>query len=344
MTSHFCISPRLLCLFALLFSISPVVSEQIPLVFPASPPSVKNTTTSPSILDSTARVYKEIDMYKGQDFLDQWVFFHQGDPTHGSVEYQTRDSAIAKGLAVVDPKTEVVTLSVDDHSTLPWGTYRDSVRISSKKQYTGGLFIADFRKMPHGCGTWPAYWSVGPNWPNGGEIDVLEGVHKSHTNQHTLHTSQGCTAVKNSGMTGKLIYADCAAGATNQGCGVLDSSNTSYGAGFNKAGGGVLAHLWDDDGIKIWHFEGKNIPNDITIGKPSPETWGKPVSFFQNSSCNMKSHFYKHSLVINTALCGDWAGNVYVSSGCSGTCATAVMNPKNFIYAKWKINYIAVYN
>ena len=23
-----------------------------------------------------------------------------------------------------------------------------------------------------GCGTWPAFWLVGPNWPNGGEIDV----------------------------------------------------------------------------------------------------------------------------------------------------------------------------
>lgn len=26
--------------------------------------------------------------------------------------------------------------------------------------------------MPFGCGTWPAYWLVGPNWPSGGEIDV----------------------------------------------------------------------------------------------------------------------------------------------------------------------------
>lgn len=46
-----------------------------------------------------------------------------------------------------------------------------SVRISSKKLYNGGLFIADFWSTPHGCSTWPAWWSVGPNWPNGGEID-----------------------------------------------------------------------------------------------------------------------------------------------------------------------------
>jgi hypothetical protein len=27
--------------------------------------------------------------------------------------------------------------------------------------------------MPVGCGTWPAFWMFGPDWPNGGEIDTL---------------------------------------------------------------------------------------------------------------------------------------------------------------------------
>lgn len=42
------------------------------------------------------------------------------------------------------------------------------VRISSKRTYNHGLFIADFFAMPHGCSVWPAYWSVGPNWPSAG--------------------------------------------------------------------------------------------------------------------------------------------------------------------------------
>ncbi|KAJ7584611.1 glycoside hydrolase family 16 protein [Mycena floridula] len=288
-------------------------------------------------------------MYKGQDFLDQWDFFYWADPTHGSVNYQTKDLAISKGLAVVDPVTNVVTLSVDDFSTLPYGAFRDSVRISTKKQYTGGLFISDFLAMPYGCGTWPAYWSFGPNWPSAGEIDVLEGVHNSNTNQQTLHTGPNCSIVKNSGMTGTVVNgnsASCAItpGGDNSGCGVLDYDATSYGAGFNRAGGGVMAHLWDETGIKIWHFARNAIPVDITLGAPTPQTWGKPVSFFQNSTCDVASHFHDHNLVINTALCGDWAGNVYQWSGCPGTCQTAMMNPANFVNAKWKINYVAVYN
>jgi hypothetical protein len=46
----------------------------------------------------------------------------------------------------------------------------------------------------------------------------------------------------------------------------------------------------------------------------------------------MASHFFVHSLVIDTTLCGDWAGNsnVYASSGCPGTCAQAVSKASNF--------------
>ncbi len=55
------------------------------------------------------------------------------------------------------------------------------MRITTTKTYNGGLFIADFERMPFGCSLWPAYWSVGPNWPNGGEIDILEGANLQTT-------------------------------------------------------------------------------------------------------------------------------------------------------------------
>jgi hypothetical protein len=38
-----------------------------------------------------------------------------------------------------------------------------------------------------------AFWTNGPNWPNGGEIDILEGVNDYTNNQATVHTSAGCT-------------------------------------------------------------------------------------------------------------------------------------------------------
>jgi beta-glucanase (GH16 family) len=51
-----------------------------------------------------------------------------------------------------------------------------SVRISSVDKWSSGLIIADFAKMPHGCGVWPAFWTVGAKWPDDGEIDIIENV------------------------------------------------------------------------------------------------------------------------------------------------------------------------
>ncbi|KAL0580467.1 hypothetical protein V5O48_001537 [Marasmius crinis-equi] len=263
------------------------------------------------------------------------------------VDYQSKENAIKKGLAYVQNDGTAV-LAVDNSTTLPSGAHRPSVRISSPKTYNQGLFIADFWAMPHGCSVWPAWWSVGPDWPNAGEIDVLEGVHNSQTNQVTLHTSAGCSTDPNvkfaKSTTGSVAKTDCAAGTENIGCAFIDSDSRSYGKGFNLQGGGVYAHLWNSDGIKVWFFTRSEIPQDINAGAPNPDKWGTPVALWSNGkSCDIGKHFYEHGLTIDTTLCGDWAGATYQDAGCPGTCADAVGNPRNFDYARWKINYIAVY-
>ena len=60
---------------------------------------------------------------------------------------------------------------------------RDSVRISSWNAYGDSVIVLDVQHMPEGCATWPAFWTLsqqGP-WPNGGEIDIIEGTPASHT-------------------------------------------------------------------------------------------------------------------------------------------------------------------
>lgn len=128
-----------------------------------------------------------------------------------------------------------------------------SVRISSKRRFSGGLFIADFNAMPHGCGTWPgmcfvgefslqsteahvrsAYWSTGPEWPKAGEIDVIEGVNQQIANQYTMHTvDEGCslqevtTDLKT--FTANLIHERCASKeGDNSGCAFKDSDEARY--------------------------------------------------------------------------------------------------------------------
>lgn len=226
------------------------------------------------------------------------------------------------------------------------------VRISTKKTYNGGLFIADFFAMPHGCSVWPAYWSVGPNWPSAGtfprvyhihdriliiftgEIDVLEGVHNQATNQYTLHTSEGCEIgadFNEKSASSNIIHDQCASsGSDNRGCGFLDTDVQTYGKEFNLLAGGVFAHLWDSTGIRVWRFLRPSIPADITAKRPDPSTWGTPAAFFPSNNCDIASHFFEHTLVLDTTICGDFAGPTYAGSGCPGTCEQAVANNTNF--------------
>ena len=96
--------------------------------------------------------------------------------------------------------------------------------------------------VPSGADTY-----TGPNWPAGGEIDIVEGVNDYTNNQATLHTNPGCgLASADPGIlaiSGTVLGGtDCAVSSTsNQGCGVRSNSNVTYGAGFNSIGGGVYA-------------------------------------------------------------------------------------------------------
>ncbi|KAF8075111.1 glycoside hydrolase family 16 protein [Lyophyllum atratum] len=294
--------------------------------------------------NNNTRTFKLEDMYQGESFLNDWDFMKGADPTRGSVNYQSREDAIAKHLAYVQDDGTTV-LAVDDTTVLPEGAKRDSVRISTKKKYSSGLFIADFFAMPHGCSVWPAYWSVGPDWPTGGEIDILEGVHDQPANQYTLHTGPGCTLTTESvPVSGRVASKQCATiNGDNTGCAFVDPDSSSYGKGFNLIAGGVFVHLWDSTGIKMWRFPRTEIPADIIAKTPDPSKWKDPVAYWSASSCDMAAHFYEHSLVLDTTLCGDWAAPTYKSAGCPGTCAEAVMDPTNYAFAKWKLNYIAVY-
>lgn len=205
---------------------------------------------------------------------------------------------------------------------------RKSVRITTTDTYTGALVVLDAVHMPTGCATWPAFWSNGPNWPVGGEIDIVEGVNTNSDNQATIHTSHGCTIPSSNpstlGITGTVVGGtNCAAAETsNAGCGMVATQSNTYGVGFNNNGGGVYASAsyfpkvctwvwrltrrisvqWVDSGISVWFFPRSSIPSDLSSGAPVPSGWGTPMAHWPSSGCDPSTFFSQHSAIFDTTL------------------------------------------
>jgi len=290
---------------------------------------------------STAYSYKLHANYSGAGFFDPWDFYTQGDPTHGVVDYVNEQTAKSAGL--IGQRGDAVYIGCDMKNKVTTGRGRQSVRISTKEIWNGGLFIMDLSHMPTGCGTWPAWWTVGPGWPAGGEIDIIEGVNKQTVDQSTLHTNAGCVMDKENStlFTGKWTSKNCLG---NNGCGITGSQN-SYGAPFNSEGGGAYVMEWTQTFIRMFYFPRGKIPSDLEGGNPNPDGWGLPYAYFMTDSECPASHFKQHTMVINLTFCGDWAGQVF-NSQCpnQGTCTNYVKNnPQDFTEAYWLINYVAVY-
>ncbi|KAM5536636.1 hypothetical protein V8D89_009731 [Ganoderma adspersum] len=302
-----------------------------------------NVVGKNAIFTPRSTSYKLVDEYSGQNFFDGWDFFTDSDPTHGLVNYVS--GSAAKKLAYVQ-SDDTVVIAVDDSDGIAVGGKRNSIRISTKKAYERGLFIADIFAMPHGCGVWPAYWSLGSSkdWPNAGEIDIIEGVNTNTENQITLHSGSGCVLDKTAKAVSHILGTSCeSSNGNNAGCAYQQTGNTSYGHGFNLQAGGVFAHTLEADGISVWYFDRDAIPSDIQSKKPDPASWGTPTAFFPNTQCDILSHFLAQNLIFDITVCGDWAGPAYASSGCPKTCNDAVADPSNFDVAQWKISSVRVY-
>jgi Glycosyl hydrolases family 16 len=210
------------------------------------------------------------------------------------------NQATAQSEGLINTDNEVVYMGVD-YSNVATGSGRSSVRVTSIKSYNHGLIILDLVHMPGGvCGTWPAFWMVGPNWPNNGEVDIIEGVNSQESNFMTLHTDAGCFITNNGEYTGTMTTTNCdvnAAGqATNAGCQINTPSTLSYGSGFNAQDGGVYATEWTSEAISIWFFPRGSIPSDITSGSPNPASWGKATANF-SGGCDIDSHFQNQQIV-----------------------------------------------
>ncbi|SAM84191.1 related to endo-1,3(4)-beta-glucanase [Ustilago bromivora] len=248
--------------------------------------------------------------------------------------------------------------------------YMKSIRISSFDSFTTGVFILDASHMPVGCGIWPSWWTVPTNpaggWPNGGEIDIVEGIGYTNQNTYSVHTVPGCRVNLttnaqrgNYQLSNVTLATNCASSETgNKGCGVQSSLRTDFGAGYNSNGGGIHAMVWDKDlGIKSWFFPRTAAPADIAAGKPDPSGWGTPQGSWPAQDCDPTKFFFNHVSVFSNTICGEWAGDKQLwnnawngqkqscaaMTGYSSCQAYVQSKDVDFSEAYWLINSVKVY-
>jgi len=199
--------------------------------------------------DASTVSYNRTYSVTNDTFLSFFSFFTAADPTHGFVDFVDADDAVASGMIQVDGGQILMSADRTNDTT---SSGRRSIRVQSNPTFDEAIIIIDLEHMPSGCGTWPAFWTCGPDWPNAGEIDIIEGVNRQLQDQTTLHTSSGCdmSSVDPSSFTGAWGKAidgsngtDCWVGSpkqwSNAGCGILDGDQSSFGVPFNDGNGCV---------------------------------------------------------------------------------------------------------
>jgi len=229
--------------------------------------------------------YKLVQVQTGDDFFDFYDFYN-GPDSIGSAGHQDYVGPIKdakqKGLANVTEEEGTKYIYLNSNPT--YEGKREALRLEGKKRFNRGLFIADIKHLPVGCGVWPAFWLTDDdNWPENGEVDIIEAMNYQTRARATLHTSEGCTmwgnVVPNS-HTGEWDRAECIPDLYtgvpdcktskeaddcwseaphqwyNQGCAISDLRENTIGQPFNAGGGGVYALEWDpyNQYIRAWVF------------------------------------------------------------------------------------------
>ncbi|KAK0661088.1 putative endo-1 [Lasiodiplodia hormozganensis] len=296
--------------------------------------------------ESTGQKYALEDNYSPENWFDQFNFFTEGDPTNGHVQYVNQTWAEQNGLISVNSQSHSVYMGVD-HTNTYKDSGRPSVRLQSKKLYNHGLFVLDLNHMPVGCGTWPAWWTLGQSaeWPAGGEIDIIEGVNDNLNNTNKIYSGTGCS-ITGKGQTAIADSFDC-----SQGCGSASTRSDSYGDGFNKANGGVYAMEWTSQWIRVWFFPRSKVPRSLGTDSPDISEFGTPTANFQGG-CDIDRHFKDHAIIFDITFCGDWAGPTFgryadcpmTDSNAWTSCNNFVSNsPESFKNAYWDVNSMRVF-
>jgi hypothetical protein len=161
-------------------------------------------------------------------------------------------------------------------------------------------------------------------------VDLLEyanaevskiSMHTGKKNHCTLHRDavNKCAHLPDMNNMSYNCVTDYFANPENPdlGCGPTHKNAQKDGRTWTK-NPGVMVTEWTPEFVKVFYIPEKEIPADLSSNQPKPDTWDRwVVSYYPFAeserlapgSCpNPANVLGSQKLIINTELCGDWAG------------------------------------
>jgi beta-glucanase (GH16 family) len=133
-----------------------------------------NNTEDPAASDPTLKLVFSDEFNGSAIDTTKWNFEINGNGEgNGELEYYTNRS---QNAAIKDGKL-VITALKESYNGANYTSAR--MTTAGKGEFTYGRFEAKM-KLPYGRGIWPAFWLLSNtqplDWPNTGEIDIMEAV------------------------------------------------------------------------------------------------------------------------------------------------------------------------
>lgn len=300
-----------------------------------------------------------------EDFTENFfTTFPHNDPTLGDVVYDSA-KWLHDDLIQIREKEGLFAYTKYRQDELGFDSYRLTTKsYYNLNEKTEKILFVFKGSLPSAKGMWPAWWLNGSkestwtykdsvpaltdnildrysgkgnyydtpsavnctDWPNSGEIDIIENINGEKKVHNTLHT---CPQMCDSEWNDDGVIVNCAnarPGDVNPGC-----SGKSYKIEVLE---GTFACIWENRSIRFYYWK----PGDEVRGKggplsarPDPDQWAQGNlknsvklletdaecqaihQSWQCSNCSESTSctLLNMKMIFNATLCGVWAGNVF---------------------------------
>ena len=150
--------------------------------------AIDSTDYKPVAKNSVATRYEGYDLVWQDEFdkdglpSDEWTYETGFSRNHELQWYQDKNATVSDGCLVIEGRSERVPNPGYAAGSDDWKTQRQYAEYTSSCLKTEKSFAFRFgrievrAKLPTTTGSWPAIWLLGKTWewPNNGEIDIME--------------------------------------------------------------------------------------------------------------------------------------------------------------------------